>query len=142
MAPMEEIVSRCFTHLLERPSSPLNMRFLLQPAVAIYFGVRAGMSDAKLRRGPYFRTVVLEKEERPELIGEALDGHRHAGHHGLRPGHGIPIDSFELDISPRHPCHRDSVGSTSLCGHQRPSGARLHHERRSLSYVSQLPLTG
>jgi hypothetical protein len=28
------------------------------------------MSEAKLRRKPYFRTVVLEKKERPELIGE------------------------------------------------------------------------
>lgn len=67
---MEEIVSRFFTNLLERPSSPRKMPFLLQPAVAIDFGVRAGMSEAKLRRKPYFRTVVLEKEERPELIGE------------------------------------------------------------------------
>src|SRR5688572_25408668 len=70
MAPMEEILNRFFSNLLERPSGPLNMRFLLQPAVAIFFGVRAGMSDAKLRRKPYFRTVILEKEERSELIGE------------------------------------------------------------------------
>jgi len=67
---MEEILTRFFTNLLERPSGPLNMRFLLQPAVAIFFGIRAGMNDAKLRRTPYFRTVILEKEERSELIGE------------------------------------------------------------------------
>src|SRR5688572_9637684 len=70
MAHMEEILTRFFTNLLERPSGPLNMRFLLQPAVAIFFGVRAGMSDARLHRKPYLRTVVLEKDERSGLLGE------------------------------------------------------------------------
>jgi len=51
---MDEILNRFFTNLLERPSGPLNLRFLLQPAVAIFFGVRASMSDAKLHRKPYF----------------------------------------------------------------------------------------
>ena len=142
MAPMEEIVSRFFTNLLERPSSPRNMRFLLQPAVAIDFGVRAGMSEAKLRRKPLFSNSRPREERAARTDWRGLEGHRRAGHHGLGPGHGIPIDRFELKISPRDPCHRDSVGSTSVCGHPRPSGARLQHERRNLSYVNQLPLAG
>jgi hypothetical protein len=51
---MDETLNRFFTNLLERPSGPLNLRFLLQLAVAIFFGVRASMSDAKLHRKPYF----------------------------------------------------------------------------------------
>jgi hypothetical protein len=49
---MEEIMKRFFTNRLERPSGQLNMRFLPQPAVAIFFGIRAYMSDAKPRPKP------------------------------------------------------------------------------------------
>jgi hypothetical protein len=51
---MDEKLNRFFPKLLERPSGPLNPRFLLQPAVTIFFGVRASMSDAKLHQKPYF----------------------------------------------------------------------------------------
>ena len=67
---MEEILTRFFTNLLERPSGPLNLRFFLQPTVAIIFGIRAGLSDARIQRKPYLRTIILDKEDRSDLIGE------------------------------------------------------------------------
>lgn len=67
---MEEALNRFFTDLLARPSGPLNLRFLLQPTVAVVLAVRAGMADAKLGREPYFRSVVANERERRKLLGE------------------------------------------------------------------------
>src|SRR5688500_7542034 len=70
MDSMEEILTRVFTNPLGRPSGTLNIRVFLQATVAIMFGSRAGLRDARLQRKPYLRTIILDKGDRSDLIGE------------------------------------------------------------------------
>ena len=47
---MIDILARIWENMFERTQGPMNLRFFLQPAMAIFFAVRAGLRDAKLNR--------------------------------------------------------------------------------------------
>ena len=47
---MEEILKRVWESLFSRLSGPLNFRFLVQPAVASFLAIRAGVKDAQQER--------------------------------------------------------------------------------------------
>ena len=62
---MIDILSRIWQNLIERTEGPMNLRFFLQPAMAIFFAVRAGLRDAKLDRVPYlWRWVTADTGQR------------------------------------------------------------------------------
>src|SRR6516165_8951830 len=58
--------------LPKRLTGPGRFRFVLQPAVAIFLGVRAGIADARAGRMPYILSVVLDGERRIALMKAAL----------------------------------------------------------------------
>jgi len=58
--------------LPKRLTGPGRLRFVLQPAVAIFLGVRAGIADARAGRMPYILSVVLDGEHRIALMKAAL----------------------------------------------------------------------
>jgi hypothetical protein len=39
---MEDLLSRLLENLVDRVDRPMALRFLLQPAMAIFFGIRDG----------------------------------------------------------------------------------------------------
>ena len=49
------------------------MRFIFQPAVAIFFGIRTGISDARAGRKPYILGVLFDSEQRRTLLKEAFE---------------------------------------------------------------------
>ncbi len=49
-----------------------RFRFVLQPAVAIFFGMRAGISDARAGRAPYILGVLFDTQHRRALLKEAF----------------------------------------------------------------------
>jgi hypothetical protein len=49
----------------------MKFRLVLQPAVASYFAIRAGLADAKAGRPPYFWELVWEPGERVAMIRDA-----------------------------------------------------------------------
>lgn len=58
--------------LPKRLRGPGRLRFIFQPAIAIFFGIRAGISDARSRREPYIFGVVFDSQRRQALLQEAF----------------------------------------------------------------------
>ncbi len=67
---MEEILARFTENLVGRLHGPLTLRFLLQPAVAIFFATRAGLRDARGNRPPYFWALLNNAEHRRDMLRE------------------------------------------------------------------------
>jgi hypothetical protein len=62
MTAIQDTLSRIWENLLDRPSGPLALRFLMQPIMATIFAIRDGIKDAHSGRSPYFWTVVTNPE--------------------------------------------------------------------------------
>ena len=72
------LFSRQFLEELPRRfSGPGRLRFIFQPLVAILFGVRCGLRDAKSGQSPYISAFVFHAHKRKELLhsGLAAIGH-------------------------------------------------------------------
>jgi hypothetical protein len=65
---VEDIFKRLFENLLSRLSGPLNFRLVVQPAVAIFLAVRAGLKDAKQDRPAFLWAAVTNHSYRRELL--------------------------------------------------------------------------
>jgi hypothetical protein len=59
--------------LPKRLKGPGRLRFVFQPAVAIFLGIRAGIADARARREPYIFGVLFENQQRRALLKEAFE---------------------------------------------------------------------
>lgn len=57
-----------WSRLLLRANGPLSFRFLIQPTVALFLGIRAGIRDARKGKPSYFWAVFTHQESRLELI--------------------------------------------------------------------------
>lgn len=58
--------------LPKRLKGPGRFRFIVQPAVAIFLGIRAGVADAKAGRRPYLLGLLLEHGQRLTILKEGL----------------------------------------------------------------------
>jgi hypothetical protein len=65
---MEDILARIAENLVGRMHGPLTLRLLLQPAVAIFFAVRAGLRDAREDRPPYFWALLYNADHRRAML--------------------------------------------------------------------------
>jgi hypothetical protein len=65
---MEELLTRVWENLIGRVHGPLTFRLLLQPALAIFFAIRAGLRDAKDDRAPYFWGLIYDPIHRREML--------------------------------------------------------------------------
>jgi hypothetical protein len=65
---MEDVLARFVENLLGRMDGPLTFRLLLQPAMAIFFAIRDGRTDAREGRAPYFWAVFTQPDHRNELL--------------------------------------------------------------------------
>ena len=55
--------------LLARSEGPLHLRLLLQPCVALFFGIKDGLKDVKTGGPPYaFAILTTPREQRRALI--------------------------------------------------------------------------
>jgi hypothetical protein len=54
--------------LVGRLQGPLTLRLILQPAMATFFAVRAGLRDARQGRRPYLWKMFTHPELRRELL--------------------------------------------------------------------------
>jgi len=55
--------------LLARIEGPLSFRMVLQPLVAVFFGIRDGVRDAQEGKAPYFWALFTEPEHRRDMLG-------------------------------------------------------------------------
>lgn len=69
---LQDILSRQWRDLLERPSGPLSFRFILQPVMAAILAIRDGAEDARTGRSPYFFTILTDPSLRGPRLREGL----------------------------------------------------------------------
>lgn len=67
---MEDVFARVWENLLGRLTGPLEFRLLLQPAIALYFGIRDGLKDAGSGAPPYFWAIFTDPTHRRLLLRE------------------------------------------------------------------------
>ena len=65
---MDSMWTRMASQLLARVSGPMKFRVVLQPAMAVFFAVRAGLADAKAGRAPYFWGLLSDPGQRAAMI--------------------------------------------------------------------------
>jgi hypothetical protein len=61
-----------FQDLPKRLTGPGRMRFIFQPAVAIFLGIRAGKADARAGKPPYVLGLVLGHTSRLAMLKDAF----------------------------------------------------------------------
>jgi hypothetical protein len=72
-----DAVARGWENFIARPEGPLNIRFIIQPAMAISIAIRAGLKDAKEGRPAYLWEVFTNPAHRRDLLqGGWKDGRR------------------------------------------------------------------
>ena len=54
--------------MMARVSGPMKLRLVLQPLVAVVFAIRAGLSDARGGKPPYFWALVTDPTHRTEML--------------------------------------------------------------------------
>jgi hypothetical protein len=68
---------RGWENFLARPTGSLNLRFVVQPAIASVLALRSGMKDAREGRPAYLWAAVTNPEYRWQLIHGGWKGHAH-----------------------------------------------------------------
>jgi hypothetical protein len=82
-----EVFHRIANDLMARVVGPLHFRLLLQPATAIFFGIRDGRADARNHAPPYFWSIFFD----PAHAGAALKA-------GLRALARVLIFGLVMDV--------------------------------------------
>ena len=59
---------KMFEHLLVRLDGPLHFRLFLQPAMALFFGIRDGIQDAREGRTAYLYAVIMHPSQARDLL--------------------------------------------------------------------------
>lgn len=65
---MDHIWVRFGSQLLARVSGPMKFRLVLQPAMAAFFAIRAGLADARAGKTPYFWCLLSDPSQRVDMI--------------------------------------------------------------------------
>jgi hypothetical protein len=68
---MEEALLRGWTNFLHRLDGPLHFRFIVQPAVAVFFAIRAGLRDAAAKKETPFLSALRHRERVREHLRRA-----------------------------------------------------------------------
>jgi drug/metabolite transporter (DMT)-like permease len=65
---LEEALARGWENLVGRWGGPMSFRFLIQPAVAILFAIRAGLKDAREHEPPFLWALLSNPGARQERL--------------------------------------------------------------------------
>jgi hypothetical protein len=65
---MHDILPRIAENMVARVTGPMKFRLVLQPLMAAFFAVRAGLADAKAGRPPYFWSLLNDPAERKAML--------------------------------------------------------------------------
>ncbi|MBV6477703.1 MAG: hypothetical protein HGGPFJEG_00446 [Ignavibacteria bacterium] len=68
---MEEFFIRFFENLGLKLHGPMKFRFILQPLVALFFAIKAGLRDSKKGSAPFVPGLIKEKEQRRTLLKQS-----------------------------------------------------------------------
>jgi len=65
---MDELFTRFWDDVAGRIGGPMSFRLVLQPAMALWLGIRAGLQDGRLGRPPYAWAIFSDASHRRELL--------------------------------------------------------------------------
>ncbi len=65
---MDNTWVRFATQLVARVSGPMKFRLVLQPVMASFFAIRAGLADARAGKTPYFWCLLSDPVQRVDMI--------------------------------------------------------------------------
>ena len=65
---MDQIWERVGSNLIARVSGPMKFRLVLQPCMAAFFAIRAGLADARNGKPPYFWGLLWDQGQRVDMI--------------------------------------------------------------------------
>jgi len=65
---MDHMWARVVTQLIARVSGPMKFRIVLQPCMAAFFAIRAGLADARAGKPPYFWCLLTSPGERKDML--------------------------------------------------------------------------
>ena len=65
---MDEFFARFWENLGVRVGGPMTFRFVLQPLIASFLAIRAGIKDARTGRPAYFWAILTEANNRRVLL--------------------------------------------------------------------------
>jgi hypothetical protein len=65
---MDDMWTRVGSQLIARVTGPMKFRLVLQPLMASFFAIRAGLADAKAGKSPYFWGLLSDPAHREERI--------------------------------------------------------------------------
>jgi len=65
---MDDIFVRFTSDMVARVSGPMSFRLVLQPAMAAFFAIRAGLADAREDKPPYFWALLSNSAPREALL--------------------------------------------------------------------------
>lgn len=68
---MGDLFQQLWSNLLGRVSGPMKFRLVIQPLVAIFFAVRAGIRDARVGRPAFLWTAITDKSRRRDMLHTA-----------------------------------------------------------------------
>lgn len=69
---MEEWLARFGSDLLARVGGPFTFRLIIQPLVATFLAIRAGMRDAHAGRSAYLWAILTDSSHRGALLRSGL----------------------------------------------------------------------
>ena len=87
---MDHMWERVGTQLIARVSGPMKFRLVLQPCMAAFFAIRAGLADAKAGKPPYLWTLVTDPSQREGLLQRRLEKCWQSIHAGRGAGRRLP----------------------------------------------------
>jgi hypothetical protein len=68
---MDDILTRFAEAVTVRITGPMKFRLLLQPTMAAFFAIRAGLADARRGSSPYLWTFLSDPAQRGEMAEDA-----------------------------------------------------------------------
>ena len=90
---MNEILARLWQNLYARVTGPMNLRLIIQPAVATILAIRAGLRDAHQDRPAFFWAVLWSPTDRRELLRQ---GWKDVGKVFVLPLQQVPPQNGDL----------------------------------------------
>jgi len=66
-------IARLWVNIVERPTGPMKLRFVLQPLMAALVAIRDARADARSGRSPYLATVLSNGAERAGRLREGAN---------------------------------------------------------------------
>ena len=67
---MDDFLARTFHDLVGRAYGPMNIRLVVQPLVAGFLAIRAGLRDARAGNPPYLWALAFDSAHRRALLHE------------------------------------------------------------------------